>query len=84
MKILFLSHYFHPEGNAPATRVYEMTRRWAAAGHDVTVVAAVPNVPAGIIYEGYKNKWRQEESAEGSTSFGSGHISPPMPVRLAG
>jgi hypothetical protein len=30
--ILFLTHYFHPEGNAPATRVTEMTRRWAAQG----------------------------------------------------
>ena len=29
MRILFLSHYFYPEGNAPGTRVYELTRRWA-------------------------------------------------------
>ena len=27
MRILFLTHYFHPEGNAPATRVSEMTLR---------------------------------------------------------
>jgi len=25
MRILFISHYFYPEGNAPATRVFEMT-----------------------------------------------------------
>lgn len=65
MKILFISNYFYPEGNAPATRVYEMTRRWAKAGHDVTVVTAVPNVPAGIVYEGFQNKWRQEEDVQG-------------------
>ncbi len=65
MKILFISHYFYPEGNAPATRVYEMTRRWAEAGHDVTVVTGVPNVPAGVVYEGFENKWRQEEGLRG-------------------
>jgi glycosyltransferase involved in cell wall biosynthesis len=67
MKILFISHYFYPEGNAPANRVYEMARRWARAGHDVTIVTAVPNVPAGVIYDGYRNHWRQEESIEGMT-----------------
>ena len=35
MRILFLTHYFHPEGNAPATRVYEMTRRWVKQGFEV-------------------------------------------------
>ncbi len=65
MRILFISHYFYPEGNAPATRVYEITRRWAAAGHDVTVITAAPNVPSGIVYDGYRNRWRLEESIEG-------------------
>lgn len=65
MRILFLSHYFAPEGNAPATRVYELSRRWARAGHDVTVVTCAPNVPAGVVYEGYENRWRQREEVEG-------------------
>jgi glycosyltransferase involved in cell wall biosynthesis len=65
MRILFLTHYFPPEGNAPATRVYEMTRRWVAQGHDVTVVTGVPNVPDGVVYEGYVNRWRQREDCEG-------------------
>jgi hypothetical protein len=65
MRILFVTHYFKPEGNAPATRVYEMTRRWAAAGHDVTVLTGVPNVPSGIIYDGYRNRRIQEEMLEG-------------------
>ena len=65
MWILYLSHYFYPEGNAPATRVYELSRRWAAAGHDVTVVTCAPNVPNGVVYEGYANRWRQRESVEG-------------------
>ncbi|MBN1676623.1 MAG: glycosyltransferase family 4 protein [Kiritimatiellae bacterium] len=65
MRILFLSHYFHPEGNAPATRVYEMTRRWVKARHEVTVVTGVPNVPNGIVYPGYRNRPIQRETIEG-------------------
>jgi glycosyltransferase involved in cell wall biosynthesis len=65
MRILFLSHYFPPEGNAPATRVSEMTRRWTALGHDVTVITGVPNVPDGVVYEGYRNRWYQRETWQG-------------------
>ncbi len=65
MRILFLSHYFHPEGNAPATRVTELSRRWAAQGHEVTVVTGVPNVPDGVVYEGYRNRWFQRERHAG-------------------
>jgi glycosyltransferase involved in cell wall biosynthesis len=65
MHILFLTHYFHPEGNAPATRVTEMTRRWSAQGHDVTVITGVPNVPDGMVYAGYRNRWLQRETLGG-------------------
>lgn len=65
MKILFISHYYYPEGNAPATRVHQMTRRWADAGHEVTVITAFPNVPSGVVYEGYRNRWRREEQVDG-------------------
>ena len=65
MRILFLTHYFFPEGNAPATRVYEMTRRWASEGHQVTVITGVPNVPDGVVYSGYRNGWMQRERVEG-------------------
>ena len=66
MKILFFSHYFPPEVNAPATRTFEHCRRWAAAGHDVTVVTCVPNCPDGVVYEGYQSRFRrQEETVDG-------------------
>ncbi len=55
MNILFFSHYFPPEVNAPATRTYEHCVRWAAAGHDVTVVTCAPNCPDGVVYPGYRN-----------------------------
>jgi glycosyltransferase involved in cell wall biosynthesis len=65
MKILFLTHYFPPEGNAPASRTYDNCKRWVAAGHDVTVLTCAPNVPDGKVYEGYQNKLRQEEYVDG-------------------
>ncbi len=66
MKILFFSHYFPPEGNAPASRTYEHCVRWAKAGHDVTVITCVPNVPNGVPYEGYRNRFRsQRETIDG-------------------
>jgi len=65
MHILFLSHYFPPEVNAPATRTYEHCRRWAAAGHKVTVITCAPNCPDGVVYKGYKNRWRREETVDG-------------------
>jgi glycosyltransferase involved in cell wall biosynthesis len=63
--ILFLTHYFTPENNAPAARVHGMAREWARAGHRVTVLTCAPNVPAGVVYEGYENKLCQEEWIDG-------------------
>lgn len=65
MRILFLTHYFAPEGNAPASRVSELTSRWTALGHDVTVITGVPNVPNGVPYDGYTNRVWQRESFRG-------------------
>jgi glycosyltransferase involved in cell wall biosynthesis len=63
--ILFLSHYFVPENNAPAARVHGTAREWARHGHRVTVLTGAPNVPAGVVYEGYRNRLYQEEWIEG-------------------
>ena len=65
MRILFLSHYFPPEGNAPAARTYDNCVRWVRAGHQVTVVTGVPSHPAGVVFPGYKNRLRQREAVDG-------------------
>ena len=65
MKILFVTHYFPPEVNAPANRTYEHCRRWVMDGHDVTVITGVPNHPRGEIFEGFENRWLQEEIVDG-------------------
>ncbi len=65
MKILFLSHYFPPEVNAPASRTYEHCRAWVARGHEVTVITCAPNHPKGMIFDGYKNNLIYREEING-------------------
>lgn len=65
MRILFLSHYFPPEVNAPATRTYEHCRAWAAAGHEVHVVTCVPSHPIGKPFPGHRRGWYTHERVDG-------------------
>jgi len=66
MRILFFSHYFPPEVNAPAVRTFEHCRQWARLGHDVHVVTCVPNHPQGRVYSGYTScRSVQHEKTEG-------------------
>lgn len=65
MRILFLSHYFPPEVNAPATRTYEHCMHWVKMGHHVTVISCVPNHPMGKLYPGYKNRFYQRHNVDG-------------------
>jgi glycosyltransferase involved in cell wall biosynthesis len=65
MKILFLTHYFPPEVNAPATRTYEHCREWVKAGHEVHVITCVPSHPAGVPFAGYRSGWYRREERDG-------------------
>ena len=65
MNILFLSHYFPPEVNAPASRTWEHCRDWVKAGHEVTVVTCAPNHPRGTVYPGYRNALFAREAIDG-------------------
>jgi colanic acid biosynthesis glycosyl transferase WcaI len=69
VKILFLTHYYPPEVNAPANRVHEHARCWVKEGHEVTVITGVPNHPRGVLFPGYENRWRQEEWMDGVRVF---------------
>ena len=65
MRILFLTDNFPPEFNAPASRTYAHCKEWVEQGADVTVITGAPNFPKGKVFEGYKNKLRQEEWIDG-------------------
>ncbi|MFZ0816314.1 MAG: glycosyltransferase family 4 protein [Candidatus Sulfotelmatobacter sp.] len=59
MKILYVSQYFPPEMGAPAARAVELSRHWAAAGHEVTVLTGFPNHPTGVVPREYRDKFRR-------------------------
>lgn len=65
MHILFLSHYYPPEVNAPASRTSESAKVWVKQGHRVTVVTAAPSHPRGKVYPGYKNRWITRDTLDG-------------------
>ncbi|MCY3623877.1 MAG: glycosyltransferase family 4 protein [Gammaproteobacteria bacterium] len=65
LRILFLTQNFPPEIGAKAARLYELTRRLAASGHDVRVITAMPNYPTGKVFEGFRARMRVEERIEG-------------------
>jgi colanic acid biosynthesis glycosyl transferase WcaI len=59
MKILYVSQYFPPEMGAPAARAAELSRHWAAAGQEVTVLTGFPNHPTGVVPPEYRGKFRR-------------------------
>ena len=63
-RILFLTHYFPPEVNAPANRTIEHCRIWAK-NNRVTVITNFPNHPDGKLFPGYKNRFIQKENIDG-------------------
>lgn len=63
--ILFLTHYFPPEVNVPASRTYEHARRWVKKGVKVTVITNHPNHPRGKLFSGYKNRFISHEIMQG-------------------
>ncbi len=59
MKILYVSQYFPPEMGAPAARAAELSRHWAATGHEITVLTGFPNHPTGVVPPEYRRKLRR-------------------------
>lgn len=62
LDIVFVSHYYPPEVNAPAVRVSELARHWSQAGHRVTVITGFPNHPTGVIPPEYRGEHFREET----------------------
>jgi len=65
MRILYISQYFPPEAGATQTRAYEMARNLVRLGHQVTMIAEIPNHPSGIIPPEYRGKWIERVDLEG-------------------
>jgi glycosyltransferase involved in cell wall biosynthesis len=65
MRVLYLSQYFPPETGATQTRAFEMARHLVEKGHEVCVVAEVPNHPSGIIHPAFRGVWFRREKLAG-------------------
>lgn len=65
MKLIILSQYFPPETGAPQNRLFELAVRIQRAGHEVTVLTAMPNYPEMSIHTGYRGRWRVKEINQG-------------------
>lgn len=63
MKILVVSQYYWPE----QFRVTDICENLVCLGHEVTVIAGIPNYPEGEIYEGYETSYKQPEIHNGVT-----------------
>jgi glycosyltransferase involved in cell wall biosynthesis len=59
VKILYVSQYFPPEMGAPAGRAAELSRCWAADGHQVTALTGFPNHPTGVVPPEYRSRFRR-------------------------
>ncbi len=57
-------------GALPA-RCHEMSRRWVRAGHRVSVIAGIPNYPAGRVYPGYEGRAFVHEIIDGINVYRS-------------
>jgi colanic acid biosynthesis glycosyl transferase WcaI len=58
MKITFICAVFPPEPAPAGVMAHQLATRLAQEGHSVTMVVPLPNRPEGIIYLGYKKRFR--------------------------
>lgn len=61
MRLLFLTQRYLPEMGTASNRISDLAERMASFGHQVTVLAAMPNHPEGRIFEGYRGRFLMEE-----------------------
>jgi glycosyltransferase involved in cell wall biosynthesis len=65
MRILFVTHYFHPEVGAPQSRLFDLASSLTKRGHHVTVLTGFPNYPDGVIHRQYQGRLFQVENVDG-------------------
>ena len=62
MRLAILTQYYLPDTGAPQLRLSALAREARKLGHDVDVVAALPNYPNGRVFEGYRRRlWSCED-----------------------
>src|SRR5688572_20137088 len=69
MRIALISAVFPPEPEPSSVMAAELAAAWVRAGHQVTVVAPVPNRPQGRVYQGFQRRLWTSTSFEGARSL---------------
>jgi glycosyltransferase involved in cell wall biosynthesis len=66
MRILFLTQYFPPETGACQNRLGSLAQCLSEAGHQITVLTAMPNYPTGTIFPSYRGRLSTRENLFGA------------------
>ena len=66
MRILFLTQYFPPETGACQNRLGSLAQCLSEAGHQITVLTAMPNYPTGTIFPSYRGRLSVRENLLGA------------------
>ena len=62
--VLVLTHYYPPEVNAPANRIFDHVSIWTDNHLEITVITNNPSHPHGRLYEGFNNEFSDSKSKE--------------------
>ncbi len=62
---LILTQYYPPEIGAPQIRLRCLVRELRRSGKQVSVLTAMPNYPAGRIFDGYRGRFSSREQIDG-------------------
>lgn len=65
MRILLLSQFYWPEVRTAPTNLAAAAEFLDGRGHEVQVLTGFPCHPFGRVYDGYRLRWRQWETARG-------------------
>jgi colanic acid biosynthesis glycosyl transferase WcaI len=65
MHFMLLTQYYPPEVGAAQVRLHALACNLRDLGHEVTVVTAMPNYPAGVIQPGYRGRRLAREDVDG-------------------
>jgi len=65
VRILVVSQWFPPEPGGGPARFLEMAKVWLDLGHDVQVIAGMPNWPTGRIHDDYRRRLSVRERYDG-------------------
>ncbi len=60
MNVGILTQFYVPEAGAPQARLSDLAARLRDRGHSVTILTAMPNYPAGRVFDGYGGIVRRE------------------------